>query len=61
MSASTDILARICANTRAEIAQRSASQPLEELKSRVADAPRPRGFARALMDAAAAGRTGLIA
>ncbi|HQT88263.1 MAG TPA: indole-3-glycerol phosphate synthase TrpC [Acidiphilium sp.] len=61
MTANPDILAQICANTRAEIAQRSATQPLEELKARAADAPRPRGFARALMDAAAAGRTGLIA
>ena len=56
-----DILAEICTHTRAEVARRIQEQSLDEIKARAADAERPRGFARALMDAAANGRTGLIA
>ena len=61
MSASgTDILARICADTRAELAARMAAKPLEEIKAEARAAEKPRGFARALMDATAGGKPGLI-
>ncbi|MCW3473738.1 indole-3-glycerol phosphate synthase TrpC [Rhodovastum sp. RN2-1] len=56
-----DALARICADTRAEVARRKAATPLETLRSRVSSAEPPRGFGRALMDATACGRLGLIA
>jgi indole-3-glycerol phosphate synthase len=55
-----DILARICDDTRAEVAARKAVTPLDEIKSLAKDAGKTRGFGRALMDAAAAGRPGLI-
>jgi indole-3-glycerol phosphate synthase len=55
-----DILARICADKRAEVAARKVTTPLDELKAAVRDADRPRGFGRALMDASAAGRPALI-
>jgi len=55
-----DILAKICADTRAEILLRKAASPLDEIKARAKDGPKPRGFGRALMDAAAAGKPGLI-
>jgi indole-3-glycerol phosphate synthase len=56
-----DVLAKICADTRAALARRIAETDLDELKQRAKQAGKPRGFARALMDAAAAGRPGLIA
>ncbi|MDD2795859.1 indole-3-glycerol phosphate synthase TrpC [Acidocella sp.] len=56
-----DILAKICADKRGEIARRQAATSIEELKRQIKDAEKPRGFGRALMDAAAAGRPGLIA
>ncbi len=56
-----DVLARICADTLAEVERRKAATPLDEIRARAKDAPPPRGFGTALMDAAAAGRTGLIA
>ncbi|WP_408835074.1 indole-3-glycerol phosphate synthase TrpC [Acidocella sp.] len=55
-----DILARICADKRAEVAARMASMPLDEVKALARDADRPRGFGRALMDASAAGRPAMI-
>jgi indole-3-glycerol phosphate synthase len=57
----TDILQKICADTRTEVARRQAELDLDAIRGRAKDAAPPRGFARALMDAAAAGRTGLIA
>ena len=62
MSATTsdDILAKICADTRAETARRQAVTSLEAIRARALQADRPRGFARALMDDAARGRPGLI-
>jgi indole-3-glycerol phosphate synthase len=56
-----DALARICADTRAEVAQRKAAKPLEAVRAKAASAPAPRGFGRAVMEATAAGRFGLIA
>ena len=55
-----DILAKICADKRGEIAALRAARPVEELKAELRDASKPRGFGRALMDAAAAGKPGLI-
>ncbi|MBU6449479.1 MAG: indole-3-glycerol phosphate synthase TrpC [Rhodospirillales bacterium] len=55
-----DILAKICADKRAEVAALRAEKPVEELKAELRDAGKPRGFGRALMDAAAAGKPGLI-
>ncbi len=55
-----DILLRICTDTRAEVARRKAKHDLDEMKAAAKTAPKPRGFGRALMDASAAGRPGLI-
>ncbi len=56
-----DVLARICADTLAEVERRKAVAPLDEMRARAREAGRPRGFGTALMDAATAGRVGLIA
>lgn len=57
-----DILATICADTRAVVAARKAERDIDALRAEI-DAldDTPRGFGRALKDAAAAGRPGLIA
>jgi indole-3-glycerol phosphate synthase len=62
MSATTtgDILAKICAATRAETARRRAVTSLEAIRAQAFQAPKPRGFARALMDDAVRGRAGII-
>lgn len=57
----SDVLARIAAYKRDEIAAAKAALPLRELAQRAADAPPVRGFARALLAARAQGRFGLIA
>ena len=56
-----DTLARICADTLAEVDLRRAAIPLEEIAARARAAAPPRGFGTALMEATAAGRIGLIA
>jgi indole-3-glycerol phosphate synthase len=56
----TDILAKICADTRAETAWRQQAKGLDEIRAEAKNAPKPRGFGRALMDATAAGKPGLI-
>jgi indole-3-glycerol phosphate synthase len=57
-----DVLLRICANTRAEVAVRKAKTPVEALKHKIASrADRPRGFGAALKDATVRGKYGLIA
>ncbi|HEX7389135.1 MAG TPA: indole-3-glycerol phosphate synthase TrpC [Acidiphilium sp.] len=56
-----DVLKSICADTMKEVARRKADESLDDIRARAADTPTPRGFARALMDAAASGRTGLLA
>jgi indole-3-glycerol phosphate synthase len=55
-----DILARICADTRREVARRKLETDLDAMKALARDADKPRGFGRALMDASAAGRPGMI-
>jgi indole-3-glycerol phosphate synthase len=57
-----DTLAGICADTRAETARRQHATGLTTLRARIAaNADAPRGFARALRQAAAARGFGLIA
>ncbi len=56
----TDILAEICATTRAEVARRKAQITLNELEARAGNQTRPRGF-RAALDVKAAQGFGLIA
>ena len=56
-----DILARICADKRALVARRKQRRPLAEVQEAALTASPPRGFARALAQAVAAGRYGLIA
>ncbi|HQT65486.1 MAG: indole-3-glycerol phosphate synthase [Acidocella sp. 20-57-95] len=60
MTTGDDILAKICADTLASVATRKASHSLDDVKGLAKEAGKPRGFGRALMDATAAGRPGLI-
>lgn len=57
----SDVLARICALKRAELARRQERRPLAELERGLADAPPLRGFADALARTAASDRLALIA
>lgn len=57
----TDILARICADKRAEIADAMAVRSFDEVERAAATAPPPRGFLAALDRAVEGGRYGLIA
>jgi len=57
----TDILKKIEASKRAEIAAARAAVPPEEMARRAEAAPKPRGFIRAIEAAIADGRTALIA
>jgi indole-3-glycerol phosphate synthase len=56
-----DALARICADTLAEVERRRAATPLAVLKRQAAHAGKPRGFGNALKAAVMAGQCGLIA
>src|SRR5947209_14912665 len=60
-TATADILAGICADTRATLEQRKAKYPLETMRSRAAHAGRPRGFGRCLKEETARGRFALVA
>jgi len=57
----SDVLDRICADTRAAVARAKATRPFEQVEREAAAAPAPRGFADRLAQAVAAGRYGLIA
>lgn len=57
----TDILQRILARKREEVAGRKARVPLAELRARCAAAPAPRGFVAALRACVDAGRPAVIA
>ena len=58
----SDVLGRICTETRAEVERRRAATNLEAIRSRAAaQHDPPRGFGAALMDAATARGFGLIA
>jgi hypothetical protein len=56
-----DVLARICAEKREHVARRKRATPEAELLERALAQEAPRGFAKALAAAIAAGRYGLIA
>ncbi len=57
-----DVLARICADTLAEVARRRTAAPVEKLMSRIGTRGlTPRGFGEALKGATARGEFGLIA
>ena len=56
----SDVLNRICADKRAEIAARKQSRPEADLDVLAQGAEPPRGFHRALADRAAANRPALI-
>src|ERR1700761_1243621 len=57
-----DVLLRICANTRSEVAVRKAKIPIEGLRQTIAlRGDTPRGFGAALKDATVRGKYGLIA
>ncbi|MFA7444254.1 MAG: indole-3-glycerol phosphate synthase TrpC, partial [Lysobacteraceae bacterium] len=57
----SDILQRILARKREEVAQRAAAQPLSALQATLSTASPPRGFAAALRARIAAGEAGVIA
>ena len=57
-----DVLARICADTRATVAERKAARSIDALRRAIDDQDdTPRGFGRALKETAARSRFGLIA
>jgi indole-3-glycerol phosphate synthase len=62
MNATTlpDTLLRILADKEVEVRNRSAAIPLDEIEKLAKDAGKPRDFTRALCDAVAEGRIGLI-
>ncbi len=57
----SDVLDRICADKRDHVAACKAETSFDEMKSRAADGPPPRGFADALVKASENGGYGLIA
>ena len=60
-SAIPDVLVRICANTRMEVAVRKSGTSVEALRQTInASSDQPRGFGAALKDATVRGKYGLI-
>jgi indole-3-glycerol phosphate synthase len=57
----SDVLARICADKRAETMRAKAERPLSDIEAVARSAAAPRGFLTALLAAVAAGHYGLIA
>ncbi len=56
-----DVLQRILARKRDEVAERKARTPLAELRARAAEMPPPRGFADAMATKIAGGQAAVIA
>ncbi|MDX1574738.1 MAG: indole-3-glycerol phosphate synthase TrpC [Kiloniellales bacterium] len=56
----SDVLSRICADKRAELAERKQARSTTVLDDMAASAEPPRGFHRALVEGAAGGRPALI-
>ncbi|MBS0561403.1 MAG: indole-3-glycerol phosphate synthase TrpC [Proteobacteria bacterium] len=56
-----DVLAAICADTRAEVARRKAAISQEQLQQKIEKKNKPRGFGRALKEVCATGQFSLIA
>jgi indole-3-glycerol phosphate synthase len=56
MNAPPDILQKILARKAEEIAERARRTPLAELKNRLAQAPAPRGFLKAIRSRVATGQ-----
>jgi len=61
MMNSPDVLRKILARKRAEVADRTARVPLAEVEAQAADADPPRGFYRALAERVAGGGAAVIA
>jgi indole-3-glycerol phosphate synthase len=62
LSSPLDVLARICADTLAEVERRKADRSIDRLRQDIAArGDEPRGFGRALKRAVAAGAFGLVA
>ncbi|MBD3671505.1 MAG: indole-3-glycerol phosphate synthase TrpC [Gammaproteobacteria bacterium] len=61
MSDTPDILKKILARKREEIAERSAESSLDKLKQQAKAASAPRGFVRAMEEAVAQGKPAIIA
>lgn len=57
----SDILAKICARKREEVAARQRTRPLSELRARSADCPPTRGFHHALSERIESDRAAVIA
>ena len=57
----SDVLARICAVKRSDVAERKAARSLADLERAAADAPPPLGFVRAIETTLHQGRFALIA
>jgi indole-3-glycerol phosphate synthase len=57
----SDVLERICADTRVETARRKAAMPLATLEAKIKTASPPRGFRRRLESVVATGTPALIA
>jgi indole-3-glycerol phosphate synthase len=61
-TAMPDVLARICTDTLADVAQRKNAHSVETLRQAIsAQTDKPRGFGRALKQTVATGRYGLVA
>jgi indole-3-glycerol phosphate synthase len=61
-TAISDVLLRICANTRMEVAVRKSKVSVDSLRHMISQRPdKPRGFGAALKDATVRGKYGLIA
>jgi indole-3-glycerol phosphate synthase len=60
-TSSEDMLARICADTRAEVARRRATTSIDDLRRKISHVGPTRGFGAALKQATTGGSFGLVA